>query len=301
MTKFTEHRSERRVATKDIVVLYHAECTDGFGAAWAAHKHFGNNAEYIPVEHQNPLPEGLQNKEIYLVDFTYPKEITEQLAADNKRVTAIDHHVSIADVTRATQDGVFSNEHSGAMLAWQFFHPDKEPPFLLRIIEDHDLHRFAIAETKDVIDWMDLFDFEFAVFDRIASNLDDETSRARAIEQGQLIRQYQEKMVERLVANTASEVTIGGYQAGAVNTEQYHSEVATALAATYPIGIAWRVRPHGTYVSLRSEGKVDVAKLAGSYGGGGHANSAGFVVSRPADLPFSLIAKESNGTDNTNS
>lgn len=300
MTKFIEHRSVRRVATKDIIVLYHAECTDGFGAAWAAYKHFGVDAQYIPVEHQYPLPEGLQDKEIYLLDFTYPKEITEKLMADNKRVTAIDHHVSVADVTRMTQDGVYSNENSGAMLAWNYFHPDKEPPFLIRVIEDQDLHRYAIPETKKLIDWMDLFDFEFSTFDRLADDLDDKDKLQEALKEGQLILRYQTKMVERLVANTASEVIINGHRAGAVNTEQYHAEVASALSEKYPIGIAWRVRPHGTYVSLRSQGKVDVAELAGAFGGGGHANSAGFVVPTPADLPFTLVVSEENENDNTN-
>jgi oligoribonuclease NrnB/cAMP/cGMP phosphodiesterase (DHH superfamily) len=294
MTKFIEHRSVRRKATKDIIVLYHAECSDGFGAAWAAHKYFGETAEYIPVEHQYPLPEGLRNKEIYLLDFTYPREITEQLMADNKRVTAIDHHISVADVTRMTQDGVYSNEHSGAVLAWRYFFPQEPPPFLIRVIEDHDLHRFALPETKKLIDWMDLFDFEFAVFDRLARDLDDQGKLKEALKEGELILRYQMKMVERLVANTAYEVLIAGHRAGAVNTEQYHSEAATALSEKYPIGIAWRVRPHGTYVSLRSQGKVNVAELAGRFGGGGHANSAGFVVPSPQELPFKQVVDGSN-------
>jgi phosphoesterase RecJ-like protein len=32
------------------------------------------------------------------------------------------------------------------------------------------------------------------------------------------------------------------------------------------------------HVSLRSDGTVDVAAIAGSFGGGGHASAAGFQV-----------------------
>jgi len=36
---------------KEIVVLYHANCLDGFGAAYAAWKKFGDTADYIPVQY----------------------------------------------------------------------------------------------------------------------------------------------------------------------------------------------------------------------------------------------------------
>lgn len=292
MTKFVEHRAERRTVTKPIVVLYHAECTDGFGAAWAAWKHFGDKAEYVAVEHQSPLPEGLTDKEIYTLDFTYTEEIMRSLMETNRRVTAVDHHVSAKEVTLMTQDGVYDNDHSGAMLSWMYFHPDTPPPFLVKVIEDKDLHRFVIPETKDLIDWMELYDFSFDSFDRIAEQFDDSRGLREALEQGKLLRAYHDKEVERLVANTAIEVRIEGLRAGAINTELYHSETATILAERYGVGMAWRVRPHGTYVSLRSDGSVDVAELAGHYGGGGHARSAGFMVVSPNDLPFEIITKQ---------
>ena len=286
MTKFVEHRSERRTATKPIVVLYHAECSDGFGAAWGAWRHFGSDAEYIAVEHQSPIPDGLQDKEIYLLDFTYPEKIVRKLMDENKRVTAIDHHVSVADVTRMTQDGVYDNDHSGAMLTWMYFHSDTPAPFLIKVIEDHDLHRFAIPETEDLFDWMELFDFEFKVFDRIAEELEKPETLQAALEKGRFIRRYREKMIERFVVNSSYEVELEGRTVGAINTELYHSETATALAEKYGVGIAWRVRPRGVYVSLRSRGEVDVSIIAVHYGGGGHAKSAGFVVRSPEDLPF---------------
>ena len=33
---------------KDIVVIYHAHCQDGFGSAYAAYQKFGDTATYIP-------------------------------------------------------------------------------------------------------------------------------------------------------------------------------------------------------------------------------------------------------------
>ena len=82
----------------NIVVLYHADCKDGFAAAWAAWKKFNGTAQYIPVYHGRPIPEGLEGKEIYMLDFTYDEPYTSQLISANKRVTAIDHrghHVEV--------------------------------------------------------------------------------------------------------------------------------------------------------------------------------------------------------------
>ena len=36
------------------VVIYHADCTDGFGAAYSAWKQLGNRAEYYPCKHGTP-------------------------------------------------------------------------------------------------------------------------------------------------------------------------------------------------------------------------------------------------------
>jgi phosphoesterase RecJ-like protein len=49
-----------------------------------------------------------------------------------------------------------------------------------------------------------------------------------------------------------------------------------------------RVRLH---VSLRSDGSVDVAAIAGTFGGGGHRSAAGFQIeSTLADIKSELLA-----------
>ena len=37
------------------LIIYHDNCADGFGAAWAAYKKFGaDGAEYLPMNYNNP-------------------------------------------------------------------------------------------------------------------------------------------------------------------------------------------------------------------------------------------------------
>jgi hypothetical protein len=287
MNKLIERRTNRRTAKNDIVVLYHADCTDGFAAAWAAFKHFGTNAQYLGVDHEVPPPDGLQGKEIYMVDFTYPQEETARLMRDNVRVTAIDHHASVRETTLATHQPLYAVDHSGAALAWQYFHPDRPLPTLLKYVEDLDLHRFVLPDSRAVNDWIDLFDFDFAVWNKLASTLERTAGIRRAVREGTLIRTYREKLVQRMASKMAYPVMFEGYRTLALNTELFHADTCDALVRLLPpIGIVWRQKPHGVYVSLRSDGTVDVSKLAVKHGGGGHAASAAFRVASPADLPF---------------
>ncbi len=287
MTKHLEKRNGRRSASKDIIVLYHAECTDGFMAAWAAWRKFGDSAEYIAVEHQVPPPEGLQDKIIYTLDFTYAAPVMAELKAANKKITSIDHHVTAKDVTLSTEGGVYDVDHSGAVLAWNYFHPGEPVPFLVRVVEDMDLYRFALPETKPLSYWLDTFHFSFQAYSEAVDRLQTPDGLRKSLEDGELVKRYSETLVERLVHNSSYEVELDGYKVLAVTTELFHNEVGNALAIGRPFGVAWRIRRNGAYVSLRSDNDgVDVGQVAARHGGGGHKHSAGFLVPDMRDLPF---------------
>ena len=68
---------------------------------------------------------------------------------------------------------------------------------------------------------------------------------------------------------------MAGHQFGVVYASDYKSEIAHALLEQHPdVDAALVVSP--VSVSLRSNGKLDVAKFAEKYfGGGGHADAAG--------------------------
>jgi uncharacterized protein len=72
-------------ALKDIVVVYHAECTDGFGAAYAAWKKFGDTASYIPLKTQVEITIDFTNKEVYVVDYSFIKEVDERVRPPSDR------------------------------------------------------------------------------------------------------------------------------------------------------------------------------------------------------------------------
>ena len=103
--------------------MYHKNCTDGFGSALAAHYKFGDSAMYIPVNYGEPVPSEIkEGDEIYIVDFSFPRDVLEKLAESHK-VQVIDHHKTAEAALKGLDYCLFDMKHSGAVLTWQFLFP----------------------------------------------------------------------------------------------------------------------------------------------------------------------------------
>src|SRR2546426_8860829 len=72
------------------LVLYHSDCTDGFGAAWAIWKRYPS-AEFIPADHGLPPPVSCAGRRVVIVDFAYPRPILEEISEVH------DHHPTPRD------------------------------------------------------------------------------------------------------------------------------------------------------------------------------------------------------------
>jgi hypothetical protein len=55
--------------TNETLVIYHADCLDGLGAAWSAFCKLGHQARYIPARHGDLIPEFEPGAILYIVDF----------------------------------------------------------------------------------------------------------------------------------------------------------------------------------------------------------------------------------------
>ncbi len=280
---------------KDIVVIYHADCRDGFGAAYAAWKKLGDTATYLPQRTQTDLPEGITNKELYIVDFSYDQATLEKLVATNRSVVVIDHHQTAEAAVKSFPQNIFDLNHSGAVLAWQYFHSGTEVPELLRYIEDHDLWRFALTENREYNVALGQYDVNFEVWDALIEELKDENKKINFIAKGALIAKFEDKLVATIM-KYKERVRFEGHDVWAVNAERiYRSILGNQLAelneaeGQTAIGIVY-YRSHGAVnVSLRSRGDVDVATIAEQYGGGGHKNAASIKVASFAELPFTFL------------
>ena len=264
---------------KNIAVIYHGECRDGFGGAYAAWRKFGNKANYFGMKHEiDPLPKGLKGKEIYIIDFAFKKPIMEKLVRANKKVVALDHHISAEKTTKMAHFYVYALDYSGAVIAWKYFHPKRKVPSLLNYIEDIDIWKFKLPHTKEIMSFMELADFDFQIWDKIARDLENPKKKKEYIAKGALLLFYARKIIDKL-ALKASPVKFAGYRTLAVNSPILQSEIGNLLTKKRPpVGIVGSEKEGGIRVSLRSNGKVDVSKIAAKYGGGGHMAAAGFSV-----------------------
>ncbi|MEK7630217.1 MAG: DHHA1 domain-containing protein [Patescibacteria group bacterium] len=268
---------------KKIVVLYHANCPDGFGAAWAARKKLGKKADYIAVDRGLPLPKGLKNKLVYSVDFTHSEPMFSELLKIAKEVIFIDHHITAKDQVKRGAGYSFDLNHSGSVLTWKYFHPKKPVPKLLRYIEDMDLWHWRLPFSREIISYLNLYEFSFSAFNKLAGEL--EKKMKLVSDRGKLLLRYDKILINRILEK-AYLVNFEGYKVLAVNSPLYRSELGHELVKMKPpIGIIWYQRDNKVIrVSLRSNGKVDVAKIATKYGSGGHKAASAFIT--PVNKPF---------------
>lgn len=276
---------------RNIVVLYHGECKDGFGGAWAAWKVFGSRARYIPYRHGDVPKTDFSGADVYFIDLAYPLPELQLVKKANKRVVIIDHHKSNADKIAFADESSYEMEHSGSVLAWMYFHPKTAVPKLLAFIEDTDLGRWALPHTKEAFAYIGAHPYEFKEWDRLAKTFASARTRNKAFAEGKLVLARERGIVEELAAD-AEEVEFEGYRCFAANSPMLMTAIGTELVRRKPpISIVWSKRAGHYRVSLRSAGETDVAKIAQKYGGGGHKNAAGFTVQEGTPFPWHTISE----------
>lgn len=294
-----------------LLCIYHGNCPDGFAAAWAVKQRLSDGVEFYHGVHQQPPPE-TEHEIVVLVDFCYKAEVLKSMVANGKRIIVLDHHQSAqaelqkladenqgitVDLTQGSGSTCwdqwravllsqkqsqakiyhwFDMTHSGAVLAWRFFHDD-EPPDLIHHIEDGDLWRFSLANTKNIMAGLSAYPYEFAQWDRLMS-IDLNILN----EQGNILRRKQLKDINELLAVCMRTITIAGYSVPVASLPYtMASEAGHLMARSQPFSASYYDTAKARVFSLRShKGGLNVAKIAMQYGGGGHQHAAGFSVPR---------------------
>ncbi|MEK7658052.1 MAG: DHH family phosphoesterase [Patescibacteria group bacterium] len=272
---------------KDIVILYHKDL-DGFSGAWVAWRKFKNKADYLPVDYNGIIPNGFKNKEIYLIDFCYPRKEMAELLKNNKKLIAIDHHISRKDDIKTSTDFLYDVNHSGATLAWKYFYPKNPVPKLLLYIEDIDLWRFKLPRSREILAYLDICDFDFKLWNKFFRDFEGGGNILNYIKEGKIILKYQGHLIKTLI-KSGKEAVFEGKKAFAVNSQILESEIGEFIYKNKKvIGVIYSSRNGSIKVSLRSD-KEDVSKLAKKYGGGGHKAAAGFVFYSNFKFPWKII------------
>ena len=261
-------------------VLYHANCYDGFGAAWAAWKALGKTASYTPVTYGAPPPDLRGYEHVYIVDFSYPLQDLLDMVNKGSPVTVMDHHKTAQEALDGAL-GVHSHLHtifdmtkSGALLTWEYFHPGVQAPKLIQHISDRDLWEFKLDGTKAVHKALVSLPMDLEVWD----TLDVEVLK----KDGVILERLHDQLVKN-ICEKAWTTDIDGHKVPTVNTSIACSEVGDYLAKENPYApfvASFTVMKNSVMWSLRSRGDFDVSAVAKKFGGGGHKNAAGFKTAR---------------------
>lgn len=268
-------------------VIYHAHCSDGLGAAWALWRLLGDSASYYPANHGSSPP-NVEGRHVIIVDFAYPKEILLSIKDRSKSLIVLDHHKSAYEDLHDLPFARFDMARSGAGMAWDHFHQTPRPP-IIDYIEDRDLWAWKLPNSKEILASFECVKPSFESLNEFNSKLEEPTLRAEIISRGSGIIEYKNAKV-RSLAERAYLVDLSAIcgledptiQVPCVNTQVFHSEVGNLLASKHPMAIMWYRADDGTYRhSLRSSDRMDCSQIARFWGGGGHANAAGFTTLDP--------------------
>jgi hypothetical protein len=262
-------------------VLYHAECSDGFGAAWAIWKRFPQ-ARFIPVKHGVPPPPDLKSQRIVIVDFSYARPILDALATDAKELLVLDHHITAENALKGLPYAYFDQAKSGAVLAWEWAH-GTPAPWLLRYIQDKDLWTWALPGSREINAALASYPFEFQLWDGL--------SQSGLEQEGRAILRYEHELVGKLAAHAVM-VEFQGETVPSVQSAVLTSQIGERLSPHHPFCVIWHDREGRRYFSMRSRADgTDVGAIAASFGGGGHTHAAGFSVPLGPDggLPANLL------------
>jgi oligoribonuclease NrnB/cAMP/cGMP phosphodiesterase (DHH superfamily) len=250
---------------------------------------WGESGRFVARGHEDRVRlDECENAVVAFVDIAPGKDELRALAEVAEQVLVLDHHVTARD--RLLSDSSFVNEleseghllhfdlnHSGAVLAWNHFHPEEPVPELLRYVEDQDLWNWALPDSDAVNAAIASYPREFDVWDKLASEKIE-----ALIEQGKPILRANRIEVKRRLDH-AKPLALGTRRIEAINACVNRAQLGHELAQRAQYGPQWglvyRVEGSEVFATIYSIGDLDISEIALEYGGGGHKNASGFRVS----------------------
>jgi oligoribonuclease NrnB/cAMP/cGMP phosphodiesterase (DHH superfamily) len=283
------------------LICYHNNCADGWSAAYIAKLKYPG-AQLVALDHGlseaqvTAIISACAGLDVLMVDFSFrSREQNDMLSQTAKSFRILDHHKTAEEVLDGAEYAVFDMNRSGAGLAWDYLFGKDAPmmwegeeigkpfayqtrPWWVNYVEDRDLWKFALPESKAINAYIMTFEYETQAWDTMTK-----VDSVSAILNGRAVLLQIEKYVREVVKQSQRgflNILDKHYTVAVVNVPYLStSEVGDALSRSVDISLGWFERKDGTIqFSLRSYGDTDVSVVAQHFGGGGHKNSSGFQL-----------------------
>jgi hypothetical protein len=287
---------------KPILCIYHADCLDGFTAAWVVRRWNPFTIFYAGIHGE--APPDCTGRDVIFVDFCYKSDVMQRIVDQASSVVVLDHHkTAVPEMEKVS--GIFDNvidvNRSGAMIAWDYFFPHKRiPPLLVQYVQDRDLWRFNMSGTREVCAVLFTLRQEFQQWDEIHLELTSHVNSV--IAKGELLLAKHKKDVDDLIRLGKHRINILGHNVPAVNCAPMHaSDIGNLLAPGEPFAAMYQFLNGQLAFSLRSTDEgVDVSEIAKHFGGGGHRNASGFKIKLPLEALLASLLEPSRNLPELN-
>jgi oligoribonuclease NrnB/cAMP/cGMP phosphodiesterase (DHH superfamily) len=296
------------------LVISHANCYDGFTAAWVFHKFYETkkglmdaDPEYWPA-HYGEAPPDVSGRDVYVLDFSYDRETMMKIILSSNRTFVFDHHQTAQaaldnilgeirqkyGVNRVGDKIVFDMNRSGAGITYDElakdaghragFHipsPDgRRRLWIVDYVEDRDIWVKKLPKTDEFTAYMGTRPMTFGEWDRInAMTIDEIAEKGEAVLD--YIKQYGKKANEQARYEKIADWNVPVVNMPYMNCSEHLHELLNVPGGAPRQFVAsyFRTLKGEWQFSLRSVGDFDVSEVAKRFGGGGHKHSAGFKIS----------------------
>lgn len=262
------------------VVIYHANCHDGFTAAWIANRWCSKNGHPLPVlipaNYGDDPPYLGADERVLIVDFSYSRKQMTDLHGKVKGLIVLDHHKTAEENLKELPFATFDMNKSGASMAWDYFFPDGPSNALVKYVEDRDLWKFELPHSREVNQWLRSIPYTITDWEEASRRFSIEPRTV--IAEGQVLLRFQDQQV-RIMADRAVWVKLDGHRVPCVNATCFFSEVGEELCKRHevPFSLYYFDREDGSRQwGMRARTGFDCSRMAKKLGGGGHPGSAGF-------------------------
>ena len=285
-------------------IIYHDRCPDGLTAAALFKIHTVkhnyedlHNYEFIPgnynmtLESLNIVPDSI----IYFLDFSFKKDMFEELLQKAHTVFLLDHHKTAYDelnhlFSNTKLKVYFDLNECGTSLTYKYLYPNTPLPKILEHIKDQDLWLWKDSNSRYFCAYLSTLEFTLDGFYKFYRNyfsfpnkdvvyqdylfvgkklLDVNQKDALSCIETNLTKIFIPDVGESCVINCPSRLT------GYVKTELIENQKENVLI-TYALG------SKGMRISIRVADDMDaiaIAKLIDPVKAGGHLLAAGAFIS----------------------
>ena len=285
---------------KDInYVIFHKNCPDGFGSAWIVNKFLNKDIEYKGISASDSvkgLESKIKNKNLLVLDVSFSKEDIKIIQKLTKNFLIIDHHITYYDQISKIKNVELNKNHSAIYLTWKKFFPNKEVPLFVKYIEDNDIRTNKYLETIPFRTALPIkYPFNNQKNFSIWNKLLNEKNVKDLIKEGEKYLEYKNYILETNTFNVRKQFKFKNKKYSKYNIILVNKTITglnSDLAEYFlkknlkmDILILWNEiiinnKEQYSLILRTLKENINLAEIAKTYNGGGHAKAAHFFYNK---------------------